>query len=618
MVSGLDANFSTLIRDGVSKQDCILYFPDAGLGGTWFMGQHGAFEAGGVTFREEAFSNGYLECGSTLGRTMSVNLMNPNRMLSGFSFGKCEAYISVYYTGDTPEWKITDTNGYWAEIDADHKLYYNDIGTPIDTTHNWLLLTYSSQSTTIYAYSLDGYTAEMTNGGSSITASDPWQTAALVNGLKGAITLRSTDYTYYDPDTNTAGIWLTCPMGVYNVQKPTRAQKPVIEITDAYDEMKFLDRDSSIWVVDFLTNHSSFTIYDFYHSLCSDRGITEQSASWTNSTRNRTPANFSQSSYSYRDYVYYIAEAAYGFARMTRRGGLEIAALPTTSTAVSQTLALTDIAVNSLDVQDIETLPITKLQVKWLSGRTAEFTVQAGTGSTYTIMGNPFYEYVLAQTDALKYQPTYHPLSCAVIYADPAIEVGDMVQITDANNFIGFSPKFPLTGQTITWNGKTSAVYESDGHEEVPADTQADTTAYNTYIGSLEPQVYNMTSIYGDGGTWQVMRFPNGFTIATSLQKFSVTSGQFTQWTNTYYYRTNVIHHHIPFTTVYGEYVSPYAGEESTAKSTWVAGSKRDDNVPPGDDPKEYTASYLLCRPTSVTGTMYLYYMVVGMTTNLP
>lgn len=616
-----DPDFRTLIKDGESEQDCLLCFPDSGIGGTYFFGQHGAFEAGGATFAEEAFTNEYIECGSTLCRTMSVNLMNPDRMLAGFNFGKCKAYISVYYTSDSPEWKVTDGHDNYAEIDADHNLYYND-AQAIDTAHDWEFLVYDSvDSYTIYAFSKDGYTMTMTNGAYDLTASEPWQTATLVNGLRGALSLRTTEYTFYDPDTDTAGIWLMCPMGVYNVERPTRVTKPVIEITDAYDDMKYLDRDSSLWVVAFLQNNSSFTLQQFYNALCTDRNIVAKSGSFINSTVTKQPENFSTGSFSYRDYVYYIAEAAYSFARMDRTGGLSIKEIPQASDATAETLALTDIAVNSLDVQDISTAPITRLIIKWLSGSITEHAVQTGAvDNPYSIMGNPLYSYIAAQLQYLADIPTYHPISCDVIYADPSVEVGDMIEITDENDFIGFSPRFPLMSQVITWNGKTSARYSASGYAVMPADNISDTIAYNTYIAAFHPQVYNMSSIYGDGGIWNVMRLPSGFTIATSKQTYLVPGNAWTQWGDAYAYAIAPIHHHIKFDTVYGEWASPTWPDTQTGGSVWLATEERMSQLGPADDPIEFTHAYDLVRPQLPSGSLYvvLNIMIVGTTSDLP
>ena len=384
--------------------------------------------------------------------------------------------------------------------------------------------------------------------------------------------------------------------------------------------MKYLDRDSSLFVVDYLHNNATFTLKQFYQALCTDRGLTAKSTSFLNDSRTRSVTDFSTGSYSYRDYVYYLAEAAYSFARMDRTGGLDIVAIPQNTDSVAQTLLLTDIAVNSLDIQDISTLPITRLVVKYLSGNTIEYAVQAGTDNPYSVMGNPFFAEVGAQLTYLANLPTYNPVTCHVIYADPSVEVGDTIEITDANDYIGFSPKFPLMSQTITWNGKTSADYTASGHEIVPADNTSDSTAYNAYISSFSPQVYNMTSIYGDGGNWNVMRFPNGFTVATTQVTYSIPDTQWTSWGYAYAHALAPIHHHIDFDTIYGEWASPIWPDTGTGGSVWLASEDRTNDIPPGDDPKEYTKAYDLIRPQLPSGTItvVLNILIIGTTSELP
>jgi len=139
----------------------------------------------------------------------------------------------------------------------------------------------------------------------------------------------------------------------------------------------------------------------------------------------------------------------------------------------------------------------------------------------------------------------------------------------------------------------------------------------------MKTDITQTTKTDDDGDTWTLFRLPNGYTMATCLKTFSPTS--WTQWASSdlYYVRTNAIHHGIPFTSILGEYVSPYSGEASNAKSIFVSSSKKIGDgtgtyVPTGADPNEYTCCYLAMRNGTggASSSFCLYYLVIGITSS--
>ena len=614
-------DFYTNVVDGQTPQDCLLIFENNMAFEPLFVGSQGAFEASGVSFTEDLFHNEYLEFGSSTCRTMSVNLMNPDKMLKGFVFGKCVAYISVWILRTPGAFEATDYASYTYTIDSDGLLYGDDISTPIDPDHTYKCFVRYKDG---YVWALGEETICLCNQGTGSVSAAPDHIAGLVKlGMSGTFLFNSamTEYDHYDPTDGYIHTYELCPMGVYNVARPERVSLPVISISDAYDYMKELDADASLWVSTFITANPTFTLGQFYTALCTAVGIGYDSSTFKNSTEQFSWTNLSSSSYSFRDYLYYIAEQAFCFAR-TGRGSRKIGLedVPQTGDTEQHTYTLgTDVEVGSMDVLDITTLPVTDIKIKYLSGYVFNKNLQLGTKNIYSIMGNPFFKYDANDDGYYTGLYQYAPMYFSVPRCNPALEAGDLVKVT---NNVDETYIAPISSVTVRWAGFASASYECEGHELIPTDNVDDTNAYNSYINSFAPQDYDMTSIYGDGGVWQVMKMANGFAVATSTQYINLPTSGWTTWGNCRYVKVLPIHHHIPFDAVYSEQAVAHCDNRNgaTTYSVWLASSQKNSQLSPSDDPNEFTHGYLIVRPNAISnvGTVAIDYMIVGMLTNLP
>lgn len=283
--------------------------------------------------------------------------------------------------------------------------------------------------------------------------------------------------------------WLSCPMGVYIIELPTKRKVQLINAT-GFDQMRKLDAICDTWWSG-LNWSGGITLSQLITSLATQVGVSVSSNTAyriMNSTVSFTDAPFSCVSATYREVLEYIAEATGTLARFDRNGALDLKwfTAPTiggnnitidTDTVGNQCLAL-DIAEYSVAWVDI-------LRAKFAEG---DLGVTVGSGTNeYTIQNNLFLNGADATAIRSKLTPIYNRLHAFIPYSpivgrfiyDWSIEAGDIIYIQ--NNSVSY--KLPIFQQTMTWRG---------GY--VVADVLSDGDAVRPVLDASERNYYRLDS----------------------------------------------------------------------------------------------------------------------------
>lgn len=313
-----------------------------------------------------------------------------------------------------------------------------------------------------YAYSSDAatLTAETAVTPEEITKDklSRWASAhkcATLEGLKGY------DFTISGGNI-LAERWEYVPLGNFIAEKPSKTQDDIITVS-AYDQMSLFDRDATSFISGLTF---PLTLTQLFVKLCEYAKIGYKSGTLINGSVSYSASTFIADGYTLRDILSFIAEAAGGFARISRDGAAEIAWFASSGRTIGKKQRF------SLDLAEYTTKAVGGISIKNTNSDAvctypAEITDDA---QIYTTVDNPL---LVASTVAemqTRAQPVFNRLSAVSAYRPAAVEcvsnwavqAGDLISIEadDGNHYT-----VPIFTQSISWAGFATAEMEATGSE---------------------------------------------------------------------------------------------------------------------------------------------------------
>lgn len=233
------------------------------------------------------------------------------------------------------------------------------------------------------------------------------------------------------------------PLGVYIIAEAVRTRQ-IVKIT-AYDKMQLLD-------LPFESTTTSGSVYEILTYISTITGITldqtqEEIEALTNGARYVTIDESMEYS-TYRDIISDIATMLCCFATMSRAGALRFVPFATTTTEVMPKGRR-----NSTNIAEI----VVNYDTIRLEGRRSTYTVVKTGQQTGTKLLNIGYCPVISQNHAvdnikqalqnmIDYISTlsYNPANCDIV-ANPALDLGDMIELTTGANTAVYMPLMSFT-----------------------------------------------------------------------------------------------------------------------------------------------------------------------------
>lgn len=260
------------------------------------------------------------------------------------------------------------------------------------------------------------------------------------------------DFGNYTDNTN------ACPMGVFNVRKPSSTQGIAVQFDDCYDDMKSLDVDGS-FVVETVIGENGNTLLNIVQGICTMYNIPCAVTSFLHDDQIIRKSNIDTMRISVRQILSYIAERAMSLFYINRDGALDIKWFnynDSPETAVA-TIPETQIVMGGIQLDDEQVEEIQNVIVARTNGDTERFEDYT-TQDDYVINGNPLIETANSElfVEVRDGMPKgYRPMIVRLTEANPCIDTCDTVKVSDYY--------IPLATQTIVWNGKTMATYKAVG-----------------------------------------------------------------------------------------------------------------------------------------------------------
>lgn len=263
---------------------------------------------------------------------------------------------------------------------------------------------------------------------------------------------------YLDVYDSANSTWLSCPMGVYIIDLPTRRKSQLIHAF-GYDQMQKLDGICDTWWSG-LNFSGGLTLLQIVNSMASQTGVSVSTATASaivNSSVTYTAAPFDCVETTYREVLELIAEATGTVARFDRDGALDLKWFKAAQIGGNTVEIDTDTIGNqclSIDLAEYQVAAIDLLKVK-IAEDDVGVTVGSGTNQ-YTILDNLFLDGSVATIttrataiyNRLNALGAYKPIQSKLIW-DWSIEAGDIIEITrDSTTYTT-----PIFQQTMTWRG---------------------------------------------------------------------------------------------------------------------------------------------------------------------
>lgn len=263
---------------------------------------------------------------------------------------------------------------------------------------------------------------------------------------------------YLDVYDSANSTWLSCPMGVYIIDLPTRRKSQLIHAF-GYDQMQKLDGICDSWWAG-LNFSGGLTLLQIVNSMASQTGVSVSTATASaivNSSVTYTAAPFDCIETTYREVLELIAEATGTVARFDRDGALDLKWFKAAQISGNTVEIDTDTIGNqclSIDLAEYQAAAIDLLKVK-IAEDDVGVTVGSGTNQ-YTILDNLFLDGSVATIttrataiyNRLNALGAYKPIQSKLIW-DWSIEAGDIIDITrDSTTYTT-----PIFQQTMTWRG---------------------------------------------------------------------------------------------------------------------------------------------------------------------
>ena len=410
--------FLERIQNPSYPQKCLLVFNDV------YFDNDDIYDSG-VTFGDYFSTSENLTFGDCPSNTVSFSLIS-NGILSGYEFGIMRAYVGVITASEA--YQISAS--YLAHVEVGGKVFdAGNGGIFIDGERLVSGAYHSLLSDTEYVYAFG------TSSSIRIKISDSSYSAISPNKIL-VQKLATSKSAVFDANNAIATVWVDgekqtweyCPMGVYDIEKPRKTTDDIVNIEDGRDLMKVFDVDSA----DFIGSLTyPTTLSQIYTKLCEYVGVEYESATFLYSTTQYEESPFSTNATKLRDILSYIASRARSIAHFNRLGKLELKWL---SAEAEETLETDNMALDESDIAEYSTEPISGVLFKSTQGASISFGDKT---NPYPVYANPFITTITA-SDLAAYKSllTYTPMSVSVIYANPAIDVGDLIAVTLSDDYV--------------------------------------------------------------------------------------------------------------------------------------------------------------------------------------
>ena len=264
---------------------------------------------------------------------------------------------------------------------------------------------------------------------------------------------------YLDVYDTANSSWLTCPMGVYIIDLPTKRKVQLVNAT-GYDQMQKLDAICDTWW-SALNWSGGITLSQLLTSLATQIGVSVSSntaSAIVNGSVSFTEEPFQCVEVTYREVLEYIAEATGTVARFDRNGALDLRWFAAAQISGNTVTVNTDTVGNqclAISVAEYSVAAVDLLKVKLY---TDDIGTTVGTGTNqYTIVNNLFLDGANSAAIIAKATPIYNrlhglgaysPVSARII-TDWSIEAGDIINIV--NDSTTYS--VPIFQQSMAWRG---------------------------------------------------------------------------------------------------------------------------------------------------------------------
>lgn len=264
---------------------------------------------------------------------------------------------------------------------------------------------------------------------------------------------------YLDVYDTANSSWLTCPMGVYIIDLPTKRKVQLVNAT-GYDQMQKLDEICDTWW-SALNWSGGITLSQLLTSLATQIGVSVSSntaSAIVNGSVSFTEEPFQCIEVTYREVLEYIAEATGTVARFDRNGALDLRWFAAAQISGNTVTVNTDTVGNqclAISVAEYSVAAVDMLKIKLY---TDDIGTTVGTGTNqYTIVNNLFLDGANSSVIIAKATPiynrlnglgTYSPVSARVIM-DWSIEAGDIINIVNG----GTTYSVPIFQQSMAWRG---------------------------------------------------------------------------------------------------------------------------------------------------------------------
>lgn len=264
---------------------------------------------------------------------------------------------------------------------------------------------------------------------------------------------------YLDVYDTANSSWLTCPMGVYIIDLPTKRKVQLVNAT-GYDQMQKLDEICDTWW-SALNWSGGITLSQLLTSLATQIGVSVSSntaSAIVNGSVSFTEEPFQCIEVTYREVLEYIAEATGTVARFDRNGALDLRWFAAAQISGNTVTVNTDTVGNqclAISVAEYSVAAVDLLKVKLY---TDDIGTTVGTGTNqYTIVNNLFLDGVNSAAIIAKATPIYNrlhglgaysPVSARII-TDWSIEAGDIINIVNG----GTTYSVPIFQQSMAWRG---------------------------------------------------------------------------------------------------------------------------------------------------------------------
>ncbi|MEA5060683.1 MAG: tail fiber domain-containing protein [Candidatus Pelethousia sp.] len=494
--------FHEAVAGPFPSERVLLRFGD----GTFFTGED-IVASKELKWIEALNSEEELTIGSCPASELGFTLHNEHGLLSGYSYGECEALLGVRTASETSPYGPGPVAviGYG---EARAAVFRGSSIAPFLTVDGvapaaqplWPVHALLGVGNTLYCIAEDGAVWAATWADGSIwnsLESIQWDALANTtwNELRGELTPIESSIspfmqnkakgwaetrrgmwwnmnTLYEFTEETVDKYEYAPLGYFIIEAPKKRRVSQVGIT-AYDRMVKFDADAAPFLASITY---PITHGELLTALCAYVGVPLATPSFINGTRVLDEAPFEAEDITCREVAKWIAEAAGAYGRMSRDGELELAWFGSESVAVPANRSF------SAEVAEYSVQPIDKLQV--LSAQN-DIGVIIGEGTNgYQIMDNPFL-YGATDTEIrtlavpifnrLAAFSAFSPITARAV-CDWAVQAGDVIAITVG----GVAYSLPVYRQTMTWAGGTAkVVYESTGSPSRPVMSATNRRVWN-------------------------------------------------------------------------------------------------------------------------------------------